>query len=59
MNKNAAADAVLTELYGCIARLDDLGASLAAIHVDAAIESLCRQFTLARRTSDTDQAARD
>lgn len=54
MNKNAIAEAVLTELQVCMAKLDELGAFLAAAHLDTAIDALCRQFALARKTSDTD-----
>jgi hypothetical protein len=31
-----------------------LGAFVAAAHLDAAIEALCREYRLARKSSDTD-----
>lgn len=42
---------VLTMLAECQKRLDDLGAELAAAHLDSAIQVLCEDYRLTRKAA--------
>ena len=51
MQEEPIAEALLGELTARLADLDRIDAMIAAAHLDAAIEALCRQFKLFRYDS--------
>jgi hypothetical protein len=46
---------VLRTLAECQKRLDELGAELAAAHLDSAIHALCEQFSLSTDVKSSSQ----
>ncbi|WP_236710633.1 hypothetical protein [Novosphingobium barchaimii] len=54
MNKDENAKSLLAELEARLIDMESLGALVAAAHLDSAIVSLCREFNLPRKASDTD-----
>lgn len=54
MDKVAIAKSLLAELESSLAKLESLDALIAAAHLDAAIDALCRELDIARDLSDPD-----
>ncbi|WP_170065822.1 hypothetical protein [Novosphingobium guangzhouense] len=54
MNKDAIAKSLAADLEARLGQLEAIGALLAAAHLDAAIDALCREFGIPRNASDTD-----
>ncbi|GAB7555716.1 hypothetical protein QUC32_16700 [Novosphingobium resinovorum] len=54
MNKDAIAKSLAADLETRLDQLEEIGAMIAAAHLQAAIESLCREFGIPRKASDTD-----
>ncbi|WP_235037471.1 MULTISPECIES: hypothetical protein [unclassified Novosphingobium] len=54
MNKDEIAKSLLAELEARLVDMEALGALVSAAHLEAAIESLCREFDLPREASNTD-----
>lgn len=54
VDKIAIANSLVDELEDRLASLETLGALLAAAHLDAAIDALCREFDVVRDFSEPD-----
>ncbi len=54
VNKDEIAKSLLAELEARLVDMEALGALVSAAHLEAAIESLCREFDLPREASNTD-----
>ena len=54
VNKDENAKSLLADLEARLIDMESLGALVAAAHLDAAIVSVCREFNLPRKASDTD-----
>lgn len=54
VDKIAIANSLVGDLEDRLSSLEDLGALIAAAHLDAAIDALCREFDVARNQSDPD-----
>lgn len=54
MNKDETAKSLAAELEARLIDMERLGALIAAAHLEASIESLCREFGLQREASVTD-----
>ncbi|SFG06118.1 hypothetical protein SAMN05518801_106205 [Novosphingobium sp. CF614] len=54
MEKVAIAESLVVELEAELAKLEQLGALIAAAHLDAAINALCREFNIERNRSEPD-----
>jgi hypothetical protein len=54
VNKDAIAKSLAADLETRLDQLEEIGAMIAAAHLQAAIESLCREFGIPRKASDTD-----
>jgi hypothetical protein len=54
VNKDGTAKSLVAELEARLADVESLGALIAAAHLEAAIEALCRELGLPREASDTD-----
>lgn len=54
VNKDAIAKSLAADLEKRLDQLEEIGAMIAAAHLQAAIESLCREFGIPRKASDTD-----
>ena len=54
MNTDGMAQALVRDLQARLLEMEAIGALIAAAHVEAAIEALCREFGVRRETSNTD-----
>ncbi|MFT4054446.1 MAG: hypothetical protein QM681_08055 [Novosphingobium sp.] len=54
MNKDAIAKSLAADLETRLGQLEEIGAMVAAAHLETAIEALCREFGIPRKASDTD-----
>lgn len=54
MNKEERARELVEELNRQVGDLELIGALIAAAHVDAAVETLCKEFKIERNTSVPD-----
>lgn len=54
VNKDAIAKSLAADLEMHLGQLEEIGAMVAAAHLEAAIESLRREFGIPRKASDTD-----
>lgn len=54
VNKDAIAKSLAADLETRLGQLEEIGAMVAAAHLETAIEALCREFGIPREASDTD-----
>jgi hypothetical protein len=54
VNNRTIAQTIVSELTARLLDLEALGSLVAAAHLDAAIDALCRDFDLHRENSTTD-----
>jgi len=54
VNNDSIARALIIELDARLADIERLGSSVAAAHLSAAIDALCRDFGIERLASNTD-----
>jgi hypothetical protein len=54
VNTDGIAKSLVTELQARLVEIESIGALVAAAHLDAAIDALCREFGVQRDASDTD-----
>lgn len=54
MDNAAIANSLVGELEQKLSSVESLGALIAAAHLDAAIDALCREFDVTRELSDPD-----
>ncbi|WP_238539123.1 hypothetical protein [Novosphingobium sp. AP12] len=54
MNTDGIAKSLVTELQARLVEMETIGALVAAAHLEAAIEALCREFGVPRDASNTD-----
>ena len=59
VDKITVANSLIDELEAKLSSIDSLGALIAAAHLDAAIDALCREFDVVRDISEPASAARD
>lgn len=54
VNTDGMAQSLVTELQKRLLEIEAMGALVAAAHLDAAIEALCREFDVHREASNSD-----
>lgn len=54
VNTDGIAKSLVTELQARLTEIESIGALVAAAHLEAAIEALCREFGVPRNASNTD-----
>jgi hypothetical protein len=54
VNTDGIAKSLVTDLQARLLEIESIGALVAAAHLDAAIEALCRAFDVPREASNTD-----
>lgn len=54
VNTDGIAKSLVNELQARLAEIESIGALVAAAHLEAAIDALCREFGIERDASNTD-----